>query len=496
MKHRFLPIQLLKQYSSDNRFLPRNLHCFNCIKQRSYSKEHTDREIEPKVRQISEFFIKPKHASEESKQPLYLAPWDLTMLSAHYIQRGLLFRKPPAADGREGFLKTVLDRLKRSLSLTLVHFYPLSGRLVTEMNGSQPSCLIFVDCNHSPGAKFIHAAVDVKVSDILSPIDVPSSTVQSFFDLDKAVNFDGHTLPLLSIQVTELKDGIFIGCSMNHSIADGNSFWHFLNTWSEIFQADDDISISRPPIHKRWFPDGYGPIINLPFTHQDEFISRYQAPELRERIFHFSSESIAKLKAKANAECKSENISSFQSLSALVWSCITRARRLPQDQITSCKLMINNRSRMDPPWSQDYFGNSIHIVAGVATAGELLERNHGWAAWQLHQAVDNHTDKVVRGWLQNWLQSPTVSQLSRYFDRYSLLIGSSPRFNMYGTEFGMGKAVAIRGGNGNKFDGKLSSYPGDEGGGSIDLEVCLAPETMSSLESNFEFMDAVSVPHD
>jgi hypothetical protein len=449
----------------------------------------------PKVRHISECFVKPQHAVEESKRPFYLTPWDLAMLSAHYIQKGLLFTKPPAADDQEGFINTLLDRLKNSLSLALVHFYPLAGRLVTQQNENPPSCLIFVDCDNSPGAKFIHAALDMTISDILSPIDVPS-VVQSFFDHDRALNYDGHTMPLLSIQVTELADGIFIGCSINHCIADGTSYWHFFNSWSEIFQAlGNDISIARPPIHKRWFPDGYGPIINLPFTRQDEIISRFEAPELRERVFHFSSESIAKLKAKANEEYKTNKISSFQSLSALLWRCITRARRLPLDQITGCKLATNNRSRMDPHLSQDYFGNSIHAVAGVALAGELLEQSLGWAAWQLHQAVVNHTDKAVRGWLDAWQQSPFIYQLARFFDRYSVMMGSSPRFNMYGNEFGMGKAIALRSGYANKFDGKVSSFQGYEGGGSIDLEVCLPPDFMRALESDEEFMDAVCLSH-
>ncbi|KAG7941423.1 hypothetical protein I3843_16G042500 [Carya illinoinensis] len=292
----------------------------------------------------------------------------------------------------------------------------------------------------------------------------------------------------------ELKDGIFIGCSINHSIADGTSYWHFFNSWSEIFQANgNNVSLSRPPIHKRWFPDGYGPIINLPFTHPDEFTSSYEAPELRERMFHFSSESIAKLKAMANAENNTNRISSFQSLSALVWRCITRARRLPHDQITHCRMATNNRTRIDPPFSPDYFGNSIHVVAGVATAGELLEQSLGWAAWKLNQAVLNHSDKIVRGWLDAWLQSPTIHQLNRLFDRYSVMMGSSPRFNMYGNEFGMGKAVALRSGYANKFDGKVSSYPGYEGGGSVDLEFCLPPDSMRALESDEEFMDAVTL---
>jgi hypothetical protein len=75
------------------------------------------------------------------------------------------------------------------------------------------------------------------------------------------------------------------------------------------------------------------------------------------------------------------------------------------------------------------------------------------------------------------------------------MMGSSPRFNMYGNEFGMGKAVTIRSGYAHKFDGKVSSFPGYEGGGSIDLEVCLPPDFMSALESDEEFMDAATLPH-
>ncbi|KAK7836685.1 hypothetical protein CFP56_022230 [Quercus suber] len=51
---------------------------------------------------------------------------------------------------------------------------------------------------------------------------------------------------------------------------------------------------------------------------------------------------------------------------------------------------------MEPSLSDDYFGNLASIVGGVTTAGELLEHNLGWAAWNLHEAVVNHTDKVVR----------------------------------------------------------------------------------------------------
>ena len=128
-----------------------------------------------------------------------MTPWDLAMLSGKYMQKGLLFTKPPAANAQEDFIKSLLDRLKHSLSVTLVHFYSLAGCLVTQKNENPPSSLIFVDCSNSAGAKFIYADLDMTISDILSPIDVPS-IFQSFFDHDRAVNYDGHTMPLLSVQ--------------------------------------------------------------------------------------------------------------------------------------------------------------------------------------------------------------------------------------------------------------------------------------------------------
>ncbi|KAF8404993.1 hypothetical protein HHK36_009888 [Tetracentron sinense] len=424
------------------------------------------------VRHMSRCYIKPQSVPEGSQEPFYLTPWDLTMLSTHYIQKGLLFTKPPDTTSI-----AILHLLKDSLSSALLHFFPLAGRLVTQKEDDPPSYSVLLDCtiSNSPGAEFIHAVADVTIAHILSPIDV-APIVTSFFALDRAVNHDGHTLPLLSIQVTELVDGIFIGCSFNHSIGDGTSFWHFFNVWSEITRAQGKCDcISRPPIYKRWFLDGHGPIINLPFSHHDDFIHRFALPPVRVRFFHFSPQSIARLKAKANQECQTSNISSFQALSALVWRSVTRARRLPSDQNTSCRLSINNRPRLNPPLSRDYFGNSIQIVVGTTTAGELLEHGLGRAAWLLHQAVANHTDSKVRVWLEKWVMSPIVYQLSGLSDPCSIMISSSPRFDMYENDFGWGKPVAVRSGYSNKVNGMVRSYPGREGGGSVDLEFCTSP---------------------
>ncbi|GAB4852221.1 hypothetical protein Ancab_016413 [Ancistrocladus abbreviatus] len=261
-------------------------------------------------------------------------------------------------------------------------------------------------------------------------------------------------------------------------------------TYTEKWEEHFDLQATNPPK----FPDGHGPIIKLPFAHPDEFVIRFEAPELRERIFHFASNSLAKLKGKANTECSTTTIASFQALSALVWRSITRARCLTHDQETSCRLAINNRQRLNPPVSENYFGNLIDTVKGVTTAGELLEHDDlGWAAMMLHRAVVGHNDEAVRSGVNAWMKSPFIYQIAAVFDPESVMIGGSPRFEMYGNEFGLGKPLAVRSGYANKFDRKVTSYPGHEGGRSVDLEICLPPASMSAFESDEEFLAFVSI---
>ncbi|KAL8261176.1 hypothetical protein R6Q59_025225 [Mikania micrantha] len=353
----------------------------------------------------------------------------------------------------------------------------------------------FINPENSPGARFIHSSVNFTVDDILTPIDVPE-IVHSFFDHHKAIDHDGHEQSLLSIQVTELVDGIFIGCSINHMVVDGSSFWHFFNSLSEVFQSKQKTDllapISRPPVLKRWVPAGSGPILTLPFTHEDEYIDRPNRPLLRERIFRFSSDSLAKLKAKVNSECNTTNISTLQSLSAVVWRSVTRARRLPADKETGCSMAVNNRSRLSPPLPENYFGSLIQTLRVTTTAGDLLEHGVGWTARRLHEAVVNHGDKEVRESMDSWVKKPFVLKMGVFFDGNSIHMGSSPRFDMYGNEFGLGKGLAVLSGYASKFDGKVTLYAGRDGGGSMDLEVCLLPENMAVFECDQEFMSVVN----
>nr|XP_043639173.1 uncharacterized acetyltransferase At3g50280-like [Erigeron canadensis] len=440
---------------------------------------------------VSECLIKPLHdLSPEPKEPLYFTANELLRLNFRYTQQGLLFAKPSSPENKDFSKTSYLDDLKHSLSATLTHFHPLAARLATRIQDSPASYVIYLDPENSPGVKFIYAKTDTTISDVLSPTYVPL-IVDSFFDLNDAISHDGHTLPFLSIKVTELTDGIFIGVSVTHLFVDGTSLWHFMSSWSELFKSKDQIGIiSRPPVIKR----GSDLIRNLPFTHQDQFIERpEQMPNLvLKRFFSFSSASVARLKKKANAESDTQKISSLKALSALLWRCVTRARRLPADSDTFCTLPVNNRPRMNPPLSEDYLGCPIDVVCGTTTVKDLMTNGLGWAAMKLDEAVTNHDDAAVKKGMEKWIRNPVVVKMNG-LDRSNVVrVTNSPRFDIYGCEFGLGKPITVRSGLANKADGIMIMYPGPEGGGSVDVEICLLPDAIMDLERDEEFISALS----
>uniref|UniRef100_A0A7N0UCY9 BAHD acyltransferase DCR n=1 Tax=Kalanchoe fedtschenkoi TaxID=63787 RepID=A0A7N0UCY9_KALFE len=433
---------------------------------------------------------------------LKLSASDLPMLSCHYIQKGCLFPAPPQP------ILHILPRLKRALSRALALFPPLAGRLSTDPLGH-----VYVLCNDA-GAELYHAdAGSVSVRDVISPVRV-SDWFKGVFAMDGAVSYHGHFGPILAVQVTELADGVFIGCSANHAVVDGTSFWNFFNAFAEIFRFRGAEMISRSPEFSRdsalispavlRVPDG-GPRVTFDVD----------AP-VRERIFSFSRDAIANLKARVNASsCRAirkkdlwrklpeapmpnnngvvaSEISSFQALSALLWQSITRARNFPPDKTTTFRMAVNVRHRLTPSLDPFYFGNAIQSVPTYAEAGDVVSSDLRWCAEQLNRSVKAHDDRKVREGVEDWEANPRCFPLGN-FDGAMITMGSSPRFPMYENDFGWGRPVAVRSGRGNKFDGKISAFPGRDGGGSVDLEVVLAPETMAGVEGDLEFMEHVTV---
>ncbi|KAE8694386.1 HXXXD-type acyl-transferase family protein [Hibiscus syriacus] len=391
------------------------------------------------VRLISTSIVHGGNNDASGDERIELNPWDLQHLQLEYIQEGLVFPKPKL------LTETLIPHLKTSLSHALHHFPPLVGRLATTQHQDDDTVSFFIDCNDT-GALFIHAAADgVTVSDIIKPVYVPP-VVHSCFPLNGLYNYNGITNPL-------------------------------------------EYNLSKPPVFRRWFADGMDIPIRIPRSSvdvtqcNDDFIR----PPIRERIFHFSKETIAKLKEKANDEIGSDNISSLQALLSHTWGSVVRSRSLDPNEETKYCIIVGARQRFRE-LPDGYFGNAILGTFVTMKAKEVLEQGIGKPAWRMNRTIATMTGECFKRLFKPWLTSPHFVTLS---NGDALTASNSPRFNTYGNDFGWGKPIAVRCGPSNKCDGMLTLYCGAEEG-SIDVEVCLFPEALEALASDQEFMDTVT----
>lgn len=435
---------------------------------------------------ISSSLIQMENPNSSSISTLQLTPWDLQFLQFDPIQKGILFNNPDEKD--------FIDRLKSSLSRALDYFPPLAGRLAT-VTHSDGNLSFFVDCNNA-GVEFTHAiAGTVTVTDIAEPRYVPE-VVNSFFPLDGVINCDAVSKPLFGVQVTELADGFFLGFSANHVVIDGVSFWHFINSWSEICRGSE--TISRLPVFKRWLPDNClkladGGHIPIPPISEEKLIRNAALPPLLQRVFHFGKETIAKLKIRANSEAGMDNISSLQAVLAHLWRGVVRWRNNLKSEKPAAEeevgftLVVGLRGRLTEIHN-DYFGNALTVGKMSCREGDILEKGLGYAGKKINELVGQQSGEAAVEYVVDWVKNPAVSGRITG-GAAGFAVASTPRHNVYGNDFRWGKPIAVRSGKSQKFDGKMSVFPTAESGG-IDVEACLAPATLRAMENDVEFMEA------
>ncbi|KAF3793595.1 BAHD acyltransferase [Nymphaea thermarum] len=304
------------------------------------------------------------------------------------------------------------------------------------------------------------------------------------------------------VQVTKLKDGMALGCSFNHVILDGNSTWHFMSSWAELARGLTTVSLL--PFHDRTKARNTRLKLDLPPltahvangdgpAHQNGEVKPPSKP-MREKIFHFSEEVLDKIKAQVNAHLEPDQkpFSSFQALGVHVWRSVIRARELPPESYTVFTLFVDCRKRLEPPMSDNFFGNLIQGIYTVTASGMLLAQPAEYGAGLLHELINSHNAAAIDAKSTEWEKAP---KLYNYKDAgiNCVAVGSSPRFKVYEVDFGWGSPDSVRSGSNNKFDGMMYLYAGKKGGRSVDAEITLEAETMKKLEADEQFLTGSAV---
>ncbi|GFS38970.1 hydroxycinnamoyl-CoA shikimate/quinate hydroxycinnamoyl transferase [Actinidia rufa] len=376
-------------------------------------------------------------ARDTPKHNLWSSDLDLLVPRVH-IQT-VYFYGP---NGTKNFFDT--NVLKRALSDVLVPFYPVAGRLRRDSDGK-----FEIYCN-GEGVLFVEAESDAVVNKFGDFTPCPELR-QLVPTVDYSANDSSY--PLLVLQVTFFKcGGVCLGVGFHHTLADGCSAIHFINSWSDMTRG---ISITIPPFIDRTplIPrDPPSPMFNhIEYDPPPTMITPQQTQEFLSSpkpnstsILKITLDQINNLKAKSKKDKDPQNCSTYEALAAHVWRCVCVARDLCDNQPTKLYVATDGRSRLRPPLPPGYFGNTLFTATSTALAGDLKSQPLNCTVKRIHEALMRMDNNYMRSALDYLALQPNLTALirgARTFQCPNLNVVSWIRLPIHDADFGWGRPV-------------------------------------------------------
>ncbi|XP_024960767.1 shikimate O-hydroxycinnamoyltransferase-like [Cynara cardunculus var. scolymus] len=339
----------------------------------------------------------------------------------------------------------IINLIEQSLSLALVHFYPLAGEVVYTSQG-EPELL----CNNH-GVELVQACASVELKDL--DLYHPDDSVEG-----KLVPV--KTKGVLSVQVTEFNcGGLVIGCTFDHRVADAHSMNMFLASWAEI-QRSKPVSClpsfrrsvlhpRRPPLITSYYDTLYVPFSSLPPSPTSDLTN-----PLISRIYYIEANDVNNLQAVSSLDGNPQ--SKLISFISLLWKIIAEG----DDDSTTCRMGVvvdgrerlndianfENPSNIDSFTMENYFGNVLSISSGEASSDDLKEMPLSQVAKMVHKFVSGtKTKEHFRGlidWVEVHRPEKAVTKIYTRMednDGGAVVVSSGMRFQMEKIDFGWGK---------------------------------------------------------
>ncbi|CAN1171671.1 Spermidine hydroxycinnamoyl transferase [Linum perenne] len=424
-----------------------------------------------------------------------LSEWDLTGAMNHVAT--LYFYKSPEG---EGAVETA-ERLKDSLSETLVPFYPMAGRIEPVGEGGR----FELDCN-AKGVVFIEAVAEMVSLEELGEIRCNKDFDMLIPKVDYARPI--HEWPLLVVQLTGFGCGSLSLCFyMSHVVADGLSAFHFLNEWARVTRGEGiqtmpflDRKVLRagePPLSRELPHDTTG------FPNTIGALGKGIEEGYKETTFSILKLTKAKLQmlkdtANETLTASYRPYTTYETLTAHTWRCACKARKLKPDQLTAVGVCVDSRRRTNPPLPEAYFGNAILDVKAVGRSGDIVSKSLGYAVEKIREAVEKVNDEYLTSAIEYLKNEPDLTKFQDFFDddgggddddkealfgNPNLGVTSWLWLPMQGLDFGFGKEVYI--GTKYDFDGDTILSRSQDGDGSVLVSICLRADHMEDFEHYF-----------
>ncbi|GFP89539.1 malonyl-coenzyme:anthocyanin 5-o-glucoside-6'''-o-malonyltransferase, partial [Phtheirospermum japonicum] len=392
---------------------------------------------------------------------------DIPWLHFHPIRR-LLFYNYPCSNAH--FFETIVPELKQSLSLTLKHYLPLSGKLIYPLN-----------TNEKPVFRY-------------EPGDSVSLTVAvSSHDFDELVgnqarDAEYQAVPVLALQATLFPDhGICIGFANHHTVGDASSIFRFMKTWSSITKLGENDS-SLPVFDRSFIKDPIG-IDTIYWKVMGEIplkSSSFPLPTNRVRTtFTLRSDDIKRLKDMVLAEKPGlVQVSSFVVTVSYVWACLVKSGEVVDSDVLEFLIFAADvRGRVDPPVLENYFGNCLAAGMAKMEHSRLVgEEGFVSVAEVIAEDIKNRVNKkgeALKG-AENWM-----SDMKKFKGMRGVGVAGSPKFDLCDADFGWGRArkLEIVSIDGESYSMSLCKCSDSDGG--LEVGLSLPKERMEAFGAIF-----------
>lgn len=328
-------------------------------------------------------------------------------------------------------------RLHKSLEQTLEHFWPLRSKLtrISEHSyGFQPA---------DDGLVFQTS----RSSEIFEEADDVSNFV------DPVYSVEGE--PLTRIKLTQTPHGSVLGVSISHALVDGFSLFHFLASWSRIFQGQRILTPScERELLTPEIADSLGVVTaddvlarcGLFWAWKRHPVSREQ---IREERLLLSKEAMNELLAEAEQDC---NVDLFHNdvLTAYLWKrCIPQWEKGDGHSTAymSCPVDFRRILRAVP---RTYFGNALCFATASIDYDRLADASLGELALLIRETVGRVKQNYVSGSLQILERLRRQRGLAVVEDihvvppQHGMLVTNISRLPMQSLDFGGGIPTSFR----------------------------------------------------
>lgn len=360
----------------------------------------------------------------------------------------------------ECFLKDFVPNLKQSLSITLQHFFPYSGKLIIPPRPDHP----YLRYNDGEDSLVFTVAESIGTDFDELKTDSPKDTRVLHDVLPKLpppyVFPEGIQMrPTMVIQVTIFPGaGICIGTTATHVAADGVTFSHFMKYWMTLTKSKgkDPATVLLPslPIHscRNMIKDpgevGAGHLERFWSRNSGRNSSHVTPENMVRATFTLSRNQIDNLKSWVTEQSENQSpISTFVVTLAFIWVCLiktlvqeseTEAREEDKDEVFH--LMINvdcrNRLKYTEPIPQTYFGNCMAPGIVSVKKRDLLDQKSVLAASDaINARIKDMLSSDLLGTAPTWGQGVRKWVMSRF----PTSIAGAPKLGLYDMDFGLGK---------------------------------------------------------